>query len=46
MAVRQAENHRFDQSLLRRSRDLGHREDIWDGFGEMPCRFLQLPHPR
>jgi hypothetical protein len=40
MAIRQAENHRFDQSLLHRSRDLGLCEDVRDVFREMARRFV------
>jgi len=44
MAIRQAENHRFDQSLLHRSRDLGLCEDVRGSlFGESPSTTLRRP---
>src|SRR6516225_4356884 len=46
MAVRQAENHRLDQSLLHRSRDLGLREDVRGGFREMAHRVMHFTQPR
>ena len=42
--VRQAQNHRFNQSLLHRSRYLGLCEYVRGGFREMGRRFVQLSH--